>query len=261
MCVLNFVIATLCLCASWPVWFYPKSNWGPSRPAEITSRCSAAQYQRVIGRERPRLQPRRSPSSVWLLVHWRSGWSFTPRPEGAHILSPLWPHKESQVLRRAWLAALICYLWLISEALSHRWWSLAVNLTWPTSDCVCVCVCERARERQTDWQIYGEICKKKKCAEATKEDSQSRHVLSRFVICFGQSVLCYCCILPICIGPDLLCQFPTWLTRACVHEGFISCHSLAAPQFVAALSGSGECARLSFHRSRCLDSAGLNSVH
>lgn len=56
--------------------------------------------------------------------------------------------------------------------------------------------------------------KKKKCAETTKEDSQSRHVLSRFVICFGQSVLCYCCILPICIGPDLLCQFPTWLTRA-----------------------------------------------
>lgn len=97
------------------------------------------------------------PSRVWLLVHWRSGWSFTPRPEGAHIVSPLWPHKESQVLRRAWLAALICYLWLISEALSHRWWSQAVNLTWPTFDgacvhayvcvrvcvwvCVCVCVC------------------------------------------------------------------------------------------------------------------------
>ena len=79
--------------------------------------------------------------SVWLLVHWRSGRSFTPRPEGAHILSPLWPHKESQVLRRAWLAALICYLWLISEALSHRWWSLAVNLIRPIFDGMYVCVC------------------------------------------------------------------------------------------------------------------------
>lgn len=80
------------------------------------------------------------PSPMWFLVHWRSGWSFTPRPEGTNILSPLWPHKESQVLRRAWLAALICYLWLISEAVSHRWWSWAVNLREPTFDNVCVCV-------------------------------------------------------------------------------------------------------------------------
>lgn len=59
----------------------------------------------------------------------------------------------------------------------------------------------------------------KKRVETTKEDSQSRRVLSRFVICFGQSVLCYCCILPICIGPDLLCQFPTWLARMHMHGG------------------------------------------
>lgn len=123
-----------------PMWFFPRSDWEASGPAEITSRCSAAPYQRLIWWERPRLQFHRSPCRVWLLVHWRSGWSFTPRPEGAHILYPLWPHKESQVLRRAWLAALICYLWLISEALSHRWWSLAVNLTWPTSVCACVFV-------------------------------------------------------------------------------------------------------------------------
>lgn len=102
------------------------------------------------------------PSGVWLLVHWRSGRSFTPRPEGAHILSPLWPHKESQVLRRAWLAALICYLWLISESLSHRWRCWAVNLTQQTFDapcncvyeCVCLCVCPRSQDARVSPMVH-----------------------------------------------------------------------------------------------------------
>lgn len=80
--------------------------------------------------------------SVRWVVHWRSRWSFTPRPEGTHRLSRLWGHKESQVPRRAWLAALICYLWLISQTLSHRWWCQAINLTQsPLTVHVFVCMC------------------------------------------------------------------------------------------------------------------------
>lgn len=146
-CVLNLILNRNCrplsLCAA-VMWFLGVKQSGSKNQKEITSRCGAVislcvSKTNFVGV--PLAYIPSLPSRVWLLVHWRSGRSFTPRPEGAHILSPLWPHKESQVLRRAWLAALICYLWLISEALSHRWWSRAVNLTRPTFDGACVCVC------------------------------------------------------------------------------------------------------------------------
>lgn len=89
-------------------------------------------------------------------------------------------------------------------------------MSFPKRTWAAASVTVRLGEKQTDWQIHGEICTKKR-VETTKKDSQSRHVLSRFVICFGQSALCYCCILPICIGPDLLCQFPTWHTHMHAH--------------------------------------------
>lgn len=123
-------------------------NTAAVKPKEMTFWCSTVIFcvskTHFVGTHPPAYIPS-LPSRVWLLVHWRSGRSFTPRPKGAHILSPLWPHKESKVLRRAWLAALICYLWLISMALSHRWQSQAVNLTPPifVNACACVCVCAR----------------------------------------------------------------------------------------------------------------------
>lgn len=53
-----------------------------------------------------------------------------------------------------------------------------------------------------------------------------------------------------------LAHVPVLVERVC--EGFISLCS--SHQFVPVLSGTSECARLSFYLSLCLDSVGLNSV-
>lgn len=53
-------------------------------------------------------------------LYCRSGLLITRTPQGSHIQPYLWANQETEILNRAWLAALICYLWLISELLNSQ---------------------------------------------------------------------------------------------------------------------------------------------
>lgn len=131
---------------------------------------------------------------------------------------------------------------------SHGWWASERGhaLLWDGYFLMWLCRCVYAWESSRYTERYPN-----RLSGNNKGGLTKRHFCSRFVICFGQSVLCYCYILPICIGPVLLCQFPTWLTCPCVcelvREGLFY-SSLFSYQFVAVLSGTSECARLSFYR-------------
>lgn len=66
-------------------------------------------------------------------------------------------------------------------------------------------------------------------SEDNKGGHTKHNVCSCFVIWFGQSVLCYCFVLPICIGPFLLCQFQTWLMWLCVSSMCVRVLFLCVP--------------------------------
>lgn len=57
----------------------------------------------------------------------RSRQLITRRPWGSHIEAYLWANQETEILNRAWLAALICYLWLISELFDPQVFALPIN--------------------------------------------------------------------------------------------------------------------------------------
>lgn len=66
-----------------------------------------------------------TPSRFSICVFYcRSRQLITRRPQGSHIESYLWVNQETEMLNRAWLAALICYLWLISELLKPQVFAL-----------------------------------------------------------------------------------------------------------------------------------------
>ena len=54
----------------------------------------------------------------------RSRQLITRRPGGSHIEAYLWANQETKILNRAWLAALMCYLWLISAQLNPQVFAL-----------------------------------------------------------------------------------------------------------------------------------------
>lgn len=65
----------------------------------------------------------------------RSRQLITTRPQGSHIEAYLWANQETEILNRAWLAALICYLWLISELLDPQVFALTHKSWWPPPFC------------------------------------------------------------------------------------------------------------------------------
>lgn len=128
---------------------------------------------------------------------------------------------------------------------------------------VWLCVWERDRLADIRWDIHTQKNNKKR-VETTKEGLAKPPcfiplcdllwtVLFYAIVVFFPFVLGLICCVSFQLGSR---------ARACTCTrggGVILCHSLPASQFVAVLSGSGECSRLSFYLSRCLDSAGLNS--
>lgn len=65
----------------------------------------------------------------------RSRQLITRRPRGSHIEAYLWANQELEILNRAWLAALICYLWLISEPLNPQVFALTRKSRCPPPLC------------------------------------------------------------------------------------------------------------------------------
>ena len=105
-----------------------------SRPADLPQHAGWESYDYRVHLQTPL-------HSNICVFYCRSRLLITRRPWGSHTEAYLWPNQETEILNRAWLASLICDLWLISGLLHPQVFALHHKSRCPPPLCTLVPPC------------------------------------------------------------------------------------------------------------------------